>query len=553
MERLSSGFRINRAGDDAAGLSISEKMRGQIRGLKQASRNAQDGISLLQTAEGALNETHAILQRMRVLAVQASNDTNTEIDRNEIQKEINQLTSEINRIGNTTEFNTQKLLKGDKGFNVAQTGVAGIQNLSGGDTVHTQATVTFATKQLADSKTDTINTQFTIQGKTLEVELVHQNGTAGSIAYHGTSANTATVIYSTTDGAGTTGTVAASDVAIAMKAALEALIANDSDLAGNYQVSIANGNEVTISAIAGEKYDGAAGTISDVVATDAVDGGTAVAGTTTESRAKTEIDLATVKASDLVGKGWTINGQTVEFYDANNGKYEGEAIGINVGSHDGTDLTGAVLATLVSGQLNELDGVRVSADTTKLVVEADQTGKLGNGIEFKDGGVKENFRATFQVGANQGQSMTIEIADMRSLALNISGTEANAKHSVVEGAKFIATKNVTDGTSNVGSEYALDVSNHESAAAAVTVINNAIENVSAQRSQLGAYQNRLEHTIANLGTSAENLQAAESRIRDLDMAEEITAFTKNNILQQAATAMLAQANMAPQSVLQLLG
>ena len=112
MERLSSGLRINRAGDDAAGLAISEKMRGQIRGLKQATRNAQDGISLLQTAEGNLNETHAILQRMRELATQASNDTNVAVDRDEIQKEMNQLTSELNRIGNTTEFNTQKLLNG---------------------------------------------------------------------------------------------------------------------------------------------------------------------------------------------------------------------------------------------------------------------------------------------------------------------------------------------------------------------------------------------------------------------------------------------------------
>ncbi|NLM05086.1 MAG: flagellin, partial [Clostridiales bacterium] len=114
MEKLSSGMRINRAGDDAAGLAISEKMRGQIRGLTQASRNAQDSISLIQTAEGALNETHAILQRMRELAVQSSNDTNTESDRGEIQKEIDQLTSEIDRIANTTEFNTQKLLDGSK-------------------------------------------------------------------------------------------------------------------------------------------------------------------------------------------------------------------------------------------------------------------------------------------------------------------------------------------------------------------------------------------------------------------------------------------------------
>ena len=121
MEKLSSGLRINRAGDDAAGLAISEKMRGQIRGLDQASRNAQDGISMIQTAEGALNETHSILQRMRELSVQAGNDTNTESDRGEIQKEINQLTSEINRIGNTTEFNNQKLLNGTSGTVTAAT------------------------------------------------------------------------------------------------------------------------------------------------------------------------------------------------------------------------------------------------------------------------------------------------------------------------------------------------------------------------------------------------------------------------------------------------
>ena len=122
LEKLSSGYRINRAGDDAAGLAISEKMRAQIRGLNMASKNAQDGISLIQTAEGALTEVHAILQRMRELAVQSANDTNVEIDRNEIQKEINQLTSEINRIGNTTEFNTMKLLNGDRAITtVAET------------------------------------------------------------------------------------------------------------------------------------------------------------------------------------------------------------------------------------------------------------------------------------------------------------------------------------------------------------------------------------------------------------------------------------------------
>jgi len=164
------------------------------------------------------------------------------------------------------------------------------------------------------------------------------------------------------------------------------------------------------------------------------------------------------------------------------------------------------------------------------------------------------FEAKFQIGANSVQSMTIQIGDMRSLALEVSGKTAGGSVVAANGqiAYLTSSKTVTDGTTNTVVEYSLDVSTHEKATAAISVINDAIEKVSAQRSQLGAFQNRLEHTIKNLGTSAENLQAAESRIRDLDMAEEMMAFTKNNILQQAATAMLAQANQQPQSVLQLL-
>ena len=141
MEKLSSGLRINRAGDDAAGLAISEKMRGQIRGLDQASSNSQDGISMVQTAEGALSETHSILQRMRELAVQGSNDTNVGVDRTEIQKEMNQLSSEINRIGNTTEFNTKALLKGDGTANLNKTTLVTPGKLAGGTAASTtQAT-----------------------------------------------------------------------------------------------------------------------------------------------------------------------------------------------------------------------------------------------------------------------------------------------------------------------------------------------------------------------------------------------------------------------------
>jgi flagellin len=242
MEKLSSGLRINRAGDDAAGLAISEKMRGQIRGLEMAAKNSQDAISLIQTAEGALNETHAILQRMRELAVQGANDTNTTADRNQIQQELNQLLSEVDRIANDTQFNTQNLLKG-------------------------------------------------------------------------------------------------------------------------------------------------------------------------------------------------------------------------------------------------------------------------------------SFTGTFQVGANSGQVISLSITAMDTTGLGI-------------------------GSISVGS--------NASASASMSLLDAAIEKVSSERSKLGAYQNRLEHTINNLGTSAENLTAAESRIRDVDMAKEMMEFTKNNILTQAAQAMLAQSSQMPQSVLQLL-
>lgn len=258
MEKLSSGLRITRAADDAAGLAISEKMRAQVRGLRQAARNAQDGISLVQTAEGALNETHAALQRLRELAVQAATDTNTLDDRKAIQREINELLDEIDRIATTTEFNTQKVIDG-------------------------------------------------------------------------------------------------------------------------------------------------------------------------------------------------------------------------------------------------------------------------------------SYSGVFHIGANSDQSMSLTISSMKTADLGISATS-------------LADLKVDISTASTGG-----VLTHDDANKALTVIDEAIKQVSNERSKLGAVQNRLEHSIANLGTSAENLQASESRVRDVDMEEEYMEFVKNSILQQASTSMLAHANMAPQSVLQLLG
>ena len=386
MEKLASGMRINKAGDDAAGLAISEKMRAQVRGLDQASRNAQDGISMIQTAEGALQETHNILQRMRELAVQAGNDTNTASDRGEIQKEMNQLTSEINRIGNTSEFNGQKLLNATDG---------------------------------------TVST--------------------GSPAVPGTPAVPATTIASATD-----------------------MTAGGSNTAtGQAQIS------GTFTGTSDETL-----TIQKTATGWSIDGGTN--------------DVA------LTGTTFTHNGMTIE---------TSTAAGVATGDTWTQTLTAAVA---------EVPGTPAT-------------------------GAKSSF--TTQIGANENQTMTLEFEDMRAAALGITGA----------GAGFTTTATVTDGTNNVANENALDVSTSANAGNAVTALQNAIEKVSAERSKLGANQNRLEHTISNLNNSAENIQAAESRIRDVDMAREVMNMTKNNILSQASQAMLAQANQAPQAVLQLLG
>ena len=396
MERLSSGMRINRAGDDAAGLAISEKMRGQIRGLKQAQRNAQDGISLIQTAEGALNETHAILQRMRELATQASTDTNTLTDRKEIQKEINQLLDEIDRIGNQTEFNTQKLLDGTYSGKVFHIGAN--------------------------------------EGQNMKIDITDMRTTAIGGGIPGKDA-------------------------VEPKAGVKA----SGELGG-----------LTFTAV-------------------------------NEGEAGNEIEIV------FANPGSSNASLSVEV--------EGTKITVNLA----TDGSGAITSTAT-----EIANAITQHSGASALVEVSGTGEtaVAPGAKKLEGGADgvPGSDATPALGMPGGS-----IADLR--VANVDDV----------------TEDELDGLANAG------VLTQKGADSAITNVNIAIEQVSAERSKLGAIQNRLEHTIANLGTSAENLQAAESRIRDLDMAEEIMAFTKNNILQQAATAMLAQANMAPQSVLQLLG
>ncbi len=437
LEKLSSGLAINRAGDNAAGLAISEKMRGQIRGLDQASTNAQDSISLIQTAEGALSETHSILQRMRELAVQAANDTNTVDDRAEIQKEIDQLTSEIDRIGNTTEFNTKKLLNGDAGSKVV-----------------------YGTNTNVESAT-TINDG--IQAGTYEIETTTA---AERATIAGAAVTDASVIDSTPKTVSING-FAINFNSVAGDAA--ATVANFVNAVNTAGIGIIASADATTNAIT-LNSDGYGASESITVADGGANSASRLLGLTTAA------DVSDIGV-DVAG---TINGQAA----TGNGKTLTSTAGDSIG----------LMVTLTDAAAEAAAGTKDSVQVTK------------NNI-------------TMHIGANEGQTMSVSISSMLSSDLGV---------------------NNLDLTSQAGAEDA------------ITTVDNAIKRVSAERSKLGAYQNRLEHTINNLGTSSENLTAAESRIRDVDMAKEMMNYTKNNILTQAATAMLAQANQQPQGVLQLL-
>ncbi len=529
LEKLSSGYRINRAGDDAAGLAISEKMRGQIRGLKQASRNAQDAISLIQTAEGALNETHAILQRMRELANQAANDTNVDVDRSEIQKEINELTSEINRIGNTTEFNTMKLLDGTRS---ATTAVKGAEPVVTTSFVSETVAISSAAGIDFSGVNGSIPTFVSAEGENT-ISITATDG----IDWGAIDTDEANTITITKSGDNLKVEIAANDGNNVLAVTDEYATIKD----GFYEYD-AHGVSFKISVEDFEAMDN-----NDAVVVDLAAVGADVIGSVSTANSWTKNETSTAELSDAaIADGITIDGtQLMEGAHSLKIEFDGTKYTVSILAENGTTalstdefaLTGATPFTYnnhgISFTLTQTDAASLELTHVFKTEETSVTETEDNSLAF-------------QIGANENQAMRLSLSDMRAEALGLS--------SKVAGGDFVSDEAVvTDGTNAEGQEYGLDVSSHASAAKALTIIDKATELVSAERSKLGAIQNRLEHTINNLGTSAENLQASESRIRDLDMAAEMMEFTKNNILQQAATAMLAQANMLPQSVLQLLG
>ena len=842
LEKLSSGLRINKAGDDAAGLAISEKMRGQIRGLDQAARNGQDAISMINTAEGSLSETHSILQRMKELATQAASDTNTTVDREEIQKEVNQLTSEVNRIGNTTEFNTMKLLNGDRDIEMQTINTAAVTHVAaktGDNTVKFSNGVTagvtapksteivvadsadesFKWSKLDSSIQSSITIEKTATGE-IKVGITAQDtnanklsvtdgyavkATDGSYSYdaHGVSFEISEADYATMTAATGSITLDMDKIGATQKVADTASAVETQSLTANYAVGVSYSNadatthpeiksgtsianKITFGADAAGIVDWADvddGTTADSTVTitklaDAAKGFSVDISYTKDSDDSTyeitdqyaSYDEATdVYSFDQHGVTFSITGDELKKMADN------DTIEINVGdlaeAQGVTDVTGAEVDTVNSWTSLNNDSPAASAlnpitsnidiDATKLNANAatleislaaltagDDTSRLkvtvkdigGNiileddislmdlmnadtdtftydnhGITFDltqavdgagnliedgtisfdlkrsdavtgdsdatgtvavqndwtdnqnvdgdpsdavltankiavdqtqigaaarkvvvtgsdlqtDGAAKmkvdiqdesgtslakdefvfgtaadaqsfnyDNHGISFgltqtdakslafskdlttetvtdtaatsvtsvakddslimQTGANTGQSMAITISDMRSVALGVSSITASDTKTVTDSmgetktASYTAIANVSRGTDNAGIEYALDVTSASKASAAIKVLDESIASVSAERSKLGAYTNRLEHTVTNLGTSSENLTAAESRVRDVDMAKEMMAFQKNNILSQAAQAMMAQANQQPQGVLQLL-
>ncbi len=522
-EKLSSGYRINRAADDAAGLAISEKMRSQIRGLTQASTNAEDGISLIQTAEGALNESHSILQRMRQLAVQAANGTETDSDRGNIQDEIEQLQDELDRIAETTEFNTMKLLDGSfDGIAASNTtsgpkygqydgdlgafitsNVIGVQittNTSataGGESAIWNADGTELVISLANNKT---YTQADIDNliKTAKQE----DSTAANTPAEVTMKFATGVFTASTDTAKTTtGTVAG------IKAS------GTGDIAAADSGKFVGANAITITS---NKY-GKDYNINIEFKFDAEEGKEGV----TLNTAPT-YNMAAEKLDDIFANTTDVAGYQISLMSGK--EYTAEDI---------EDL----LATAGLNVSVELSGVTTDNGTdspnTLFITDSSLNPTItlenGEGLGDEDAFLTQNNYDSvnssggmkLQIGANEGQTLSFNIGDMSAAALGVSGQSVR-------------------------------VDEQDRASAAITTIDVAIEKVSKQRATLGAVQNRLEHTIANLDTSAENLQTAESRIRDVDMAAEMVEYSKNNILSQASQSMLTQANQSTQGVLSLL-
>ncbi len=633
LEKLASGYKINRAADDAAGLAISERMKAQIVGLEAASSNSQDGISVVQTAEGALNEVHDMLNRMVELATKAANGVYTDTQRSNYADEVAQLQDEIDRIAESTNFNGIQLLDGTMGMNTGAVTVVGKQLAAEAGSVATTGWGSVGTVQNVntvlhvDSK-DATRTEFTLDFNSVSAN-VTTAGASFTVNIGGTNFKIAMPA---------TGTVGANAIATALKNALDAVsVGGEVNIGGSSFVYAATGDEITFTmATASVQTAGSAmlnGNVSVGFTTDdASDGivvGTqdiAVTNITAGNKAQTgamanavfDIDVsriddgATLKVGNTtytfaVGQDSTINTGATGVIDLT--KYEQEDLAsvkneiytllsqesftvtdrdwdIGVNSNGKLTITenaqnmatvnnayttesgiknsvifttpaqeGGTTLRLTSTALKEGDTINVNGTRFTFTKNASNTG--GNYVQIGTG----NEAITNLQSALQNAGFTVEQKTNGDLFISYSNTAVDVLGSgltlqVGDTSDDFNKLNVSVADMHAEAlgvaSHQIDITTQEGAGAAIDIINNAIDSVSRTRSSLGAIQNRLEHTINSLDTTTENLQSANSRIRDTDMAKEMMEYTKMNVLVQSAQAMLAQANQQPQSVLQLL-
>ncbi len=589
MEKLSSGLRINRAGDDAARLAISEKMRNQIKGLEQASRNAQDGISLIQTAEGALGETHEMLQRMRELSIQSMNDTYTDADRAKIDLEVQQLLDEIDGIADKTEFNEQRVLAGGEGVDEEVTFEASSFDPYT-DTLNSQeeadALKAYAENRLteiftSDNTSDTaVQKQLTTMQNALDAV---ESFSATRSANGPTQASFDTALSTVTGGSGASFSsltledrMKVHDLAVSDDPTdLEELNETNSSTglgAYNALAALDGGSDIIADINKQFKSIEVAEAFSDSSSTKSVTANNAGAARETGTTYSSTIDFTTsmdtfttsadvktamtdliddrikahstggnlsaeaeaasiaaawgdVKAylTNMEGSSWSgevpddYDSMSLEdkmkYYDENNGPQNTRTNSYEQGAAGSAGIT-------AYNYLKEADSEAVEyynslAERAGVLIEAETEPES----RF-DKDIAGSRTFDFHVGANENQKISVEIQAMGVINLGLEG---------------------------------VDVGSKAGASASLALIDAAVEQISEQRAILGAVQNRLEHTIKNVDNTAENLQSAESNIRDTDMASEMVKLTKFNILSQASQSMLAQANQAPQQVLQLLG
>ena len=485
-EKLSSGYKINRAADNAAGLAISEKMRKQIRGLDQASSNAQDGISAVQTAEGALNEVQDMLQRMNELAVQAANGTNSVSDRKSIQDEIDQLTTEIDRVSETTKFNEAYLLRGDntaaKKFTFAYGAVT--------DDGQKKIAISFSDEDTESTGTDdatglSVKVEFEEMDGDNVAAAADQNALAKSIRDQGLSV-TAEVVPKVN-----------AETGAEEEGIISYTLSLNGESAKNYTVNKLSEEDPNF-----EIVDASGKLIAKV---------TVASGDTISETDIGKKQSAIITAKNLVSAEKA--GDVKQFYDK-----DGNAISANA-------LKDYFTAKMEDGEESPTIMPRAGVKLYDAVGNAiDMTDENLSSMVVANPNLVGDLKLKLHVGADatKNNQITINLQAMSAKGLGVNGLQVSGN----------------------------DDSN---ALNAIETIKSALSTVSAQRSELGAAQNRLEHTIANLDNIVENTTSAESAIRDTDMAEEMVKYSKSNILAQAGQSMLAQANQSNQGVLSLLG